>query len=385
MITPSLNIWHIICLFGALQGVFLFILLLFNKRGNKSANIFLALFVLSFSLRLIEIVAFWSKHLIDFPFLFTLTHPLVYLFGPLLYFYARFLLKENKSYSVKKYVFHFLPFIIHFVIYLPFYLMDSEIKVQIIDRVYSDAPRDPQIGLVVIYLLQIPHLFVYSLLINTLLKSYNLKTKNHFSFTQKINLKWLQQLLVIFAVFTIAWMSYGILSGFGSAYYFAADYVLTIGMAVMVYSIVIKSFINPEIHSQISVVKSNGKYEKSTLTKSLAAKIEADVHKLMKEGKPYLNSTIKLSEFAKLLNAHPHHVSQILNESFELNFYDFINKHRIEEFKRKLNEPANKDYTLLALAFEAGFNNKTSFNNAFKKFNGITPAEFKKQLNHSQK
>ncbi len=384
MITPSLNIWHIVCLFGAFQGIFLFLLLLFNKRGNKSANIFLALFVLVFSLRLIEIVAFWSRHLINFPFLFALTHPLVYLFGPLLYFYARFLLNDNGSFSVKNYLFHLLPFTLHFFAYLPFYFLDPQIKIKMIERLYTAISNEPRIELVIIYLLQIPHLLIYTLLTNSLVKSYDSKLKNHFSTIQRVNLKWLQQLLVAFAVFTIAWMSYGMLSGFGATYYFAADYILTIGMAVVVYSIVIKSFFNPEIYSQLNTIRSNGKYEKSTLTESLATKIEADIQKLMGEEKPYLNSSIKLNEFANLLDAHPHHVSQILNEKFELTFYDFINKHRVDEFKRKLNEPDNKDYTLLALAFEAGFNNKTSFNNAVKKFTGKTPVQFKNQINHSR-
>ncbi|MFA8436978.1 MAG: helix-turn-helix domain-containing protein, partial [Marinifilaceae bacterium] len=71
----------------------------------------------------------------------------------------------------------------------------------------------------------------------------------------------------------------------------------------------------------------------------------------------------------------------IINQGHGLNFNDYINQFRVEEFKRLLQDPQFSKETLLAVAFEAGFNSKTTFNTAFKKFTGMTPSEYRRSLN----
>ena len=61
------------------------------------------------------------------------------------------------------------------------------------------------------------------------------------------------------------------------------------------------------------------------------------------------------------------------------NFYDLINGYRVDEAKRLLVNPENKNYTILSVGFEAGFNSKTTFNTVFKKFTGLTPTDFREQ------
>ncbi|MFA8436982.1 MAG: helix-turn-helix domain-containing protein [Marinifilaceae bacterium] len=75
-----------------------------------------------------------------------------------------------------------------------------------------------------------------------------------------------------------------------------------------------------------------------------------------------------------------HHLSEIINQGHGLNFNDYINQFRVEEFKRLLQDPQFSKETLLVVEFEAGFNSKTTFNTAFKKFSGMTPSEFKRSL-----
>jgi AraC-like DNA-binding protein len=73
-----------------------------------------------------------------------------------------------------------------------------------------------------------------------------------------------------------------------------------------------------------------------------------------------------------------HYLSRIINEHHGQNFFDFINSFRIEEFKRRLADPHYKNFTLLAIAFDCGFNSKSAFNRFFKKVEGISPSEYKK-------
>ena len=94
--------------------------------------------------------------------------------------------------------------------------------------------------------------------------------------------------------------------------------------------------------------------------------------------KIYLNENLSLREFALHLKADPNLISFILNNHLDNNFYDFVNRYRIEEVKTKLNDPAYKHLTLLGIALESGFNSKTTFNRVFKQITGITPTEFQK-------
>ena len=87
------------------------------------------------------------------------------------------------------------------------------------------------------------------------------------------------------------------------------------------------------------------------------------------------------SELAKGLQMSRHQLSQVLNEQLGKNFYDFINEYRVEEFKSRIQLPENNHLTLLGVAFDSGFNSKTTFNTIFKKTTGLTPSDYKKTIN----
>src|SRR5690625_7676704 len=93
--------------------------------------------------------------------------------------------------------------------------------------------------------------------------------------------------------------------------------------------------------------------------------------------KPYLESDLTLPKLAEGLNVFTHHLSQVINEVHDKNFFNFINKYRIEEVKRKIQDPKFKNYTLLGIAYESGFNSKSAFNRAFRNFTGTTPSKYR--------
>ena len=95
------------------------------------------------------------------------------------------------------------------------------------------------------------------------------------------------------------------------------------------------------------------------------------------KAKPYLNNELRLQELAEMLNIPSHHLSQVINEHLQTTFFDFINRHRVEEAKSLMK--SDMESSLLEIAFKAGFNNKTSFTNAFKKFTKQTPLDYRQQ------
>jgi AraC-like DNA-binding protein len=118
------------------------------------------------------------------------------------------------------------------------------------------------------------------------------------------------------------------------------------------------------------------KYAKSGLSEAEAARIHAELKKLMATRKLYTEPELTLSDLSTHLDIPPNYLSQILNEREGKNFYDYINTLRIEEFKRLVSLPENKKFTILSLAFECGFNSKSSFNRYFKKVTGLPPSEY---------
>jgi len=100
---------------------------------------------------------------------------------------------------------------------------------------------------------------------------------------------------------------------------------------------------------------------------------------LMEKQKPYTNPDLSIAELSEMLKTKSHVLSKLLNEHYNKNFRDFINEYRIEEFIKISLSESNKNFTFLALAYEVGFNSKSTFNLAFKKSKGLSPREYFKQ------
>ncbi|NBB23343.1 helix-turn-helix domain-containing protein [Runella sp. CRIBMP] len=100
------------------------------------------------------------------------------------------------------------------------------------------------------------------------------------------------------------------------------------------------------------------------------------IEQLFKEQKLYLEPELSLSDLATKLKTNTSMLSAAINQNFGKNFNDFVNEYRVEEVKRQLKNPANAHLSLLGVAMECGFNSKSTFNRAFKKFTGQSPKEF---------
>ena len=96
----------------------------------------------------------------------------------------------------------------------------------------------------------------------------------------------------------------------------------------------------------------------------------------MNTKKPFKNPELNIAELSEMIDTKPHILSRLLNESFQKNFRDFINEYRGSEFIELTNSDEFKNYTYLALAYEVGFNSKSTFNLAFKKITKSSPREY---------
>lgn len=125
------------------------------------------------------------------------------------------------------------------------------------------------------------------------------------------------------------------------------------------------------------------KYTRSSLTDVEADHYQDKLLQLMQEQKPYLNNNLTLPELAAQLDMRsPKHLSQILNQRLQQTFFDFINRYRIEEATRQLQQP-DAEGRVLHIALSSGFNSEPSFYRAFKAHTGLTPTEYRKR--HGQR
>ncbi len=124
----------------------------------------------------------------------------------------------------------------------------------------------------------------------------------------------------------------------------------------------------------------SSKYVRSGLKAEDAARLMKEIEMIMESEKPYLDTDFSPQYLSQKLNAPVAYISQAINQECSTNFYGFVNGYRVQTVVSELEQKKNQPINLLHLALNAGFNSKSTFNQAFKKMTGFTPSEYKKQL-----
>ncbi|MBN2745473.1 MAG: tetratricopeptide repeat protein, partial [Bacteroidales bacterium] len=118
---------------------------------------------------------------------------------------------------------------------------------------------------------------------------------------------------------------------------------------------------------------------KSGVSDSFSEEMAGKILHLMKDEKLFLDEEFTASKLAEKLNTNTTYLSQIINDQFNTNFNGFVNKYRIDLAQEKLLHPDYSNFTIEAIANECGFKSKSSFNQAFKKYTGLTPSYYQEQ------
>ena len=121
------------------------------------------------------------------------------------------------------------------------------------------------------------------------------------------------------------------------------------------------------------------KYQKSKMEEKTAVLIIGKLGECMKKNKLYLNPDLKLQDVAKAVECSTGELSQVLNVFMSTNFTDFVNKYRVDEFIKRVQDKSASKYTLVSLSEQCGFSSRTSFFRSFKKLKGMSPAEYIKE------
>ncbi|MCF8298023.1 MAG: AraC family transcriptional regulator [Saprospiraceae bacterium] len=149
------------------------------------------------------------------------------------------------------------------------------------------------------------------------------------------------------------------------------DLIMAIGMFLIGYLSITKQF--KEQNNQAQKLK-----KKVIISENPDKQIL--IENAFKQDKIHLDNELTIDKLAYHLSMDTTELSSILNHEMNTNFYQLINSYRVEEVKKKLQEDDQRFFTLLAIAFDCGFNSKSTFNRVFKEFTGVSPKEFKDGL-----
>ena len=133
------------------------------------------------------------------------------------------------------------------------------------------------------------------------------------------------------------------------------------------------------LRKYVSYRKRRNKYKSSTLTPGKAEEYLRKILLCIEREKIYRDERISLNSFSKKLKISPRILSRIINEHLLKSFYELINFYRIREAREMLTSLQMKQKSILEIGYEVGFNSKSAFNRAFKKFTGLTPSRFRKE------
>ncbi|MDV3575914.1 AraC family transcriptional regulator [Elizabethkingia anophelis] len=349
--------------------------LILGKTKKQTADYLLAIWFFIIAIHLIFFILFYSGQFSSFPYLLGLDIPLPLIHGPMLYLYILCLTGQQPNRY--KWLLHFAPAILTYIYLISFFTLTSQEKIHVYEYGNTAYRFFRKIIMVIIILSGI----LYVTLSIMTVRQYKRRISDLYSNTEKINLNWSYYLITGIALIWIAVIMKNetlIFTLVGLfilvASYFGISHANILGL----------SAIQSNNSEEKQVVNENSitvKYQKNFAGEEVIQSIYQKLSFRMEHEKLYKDPELNLNQVAVLLNVHPNILSQTINSVENKNFYDYINQHRIEEFKRIVILPENQKFTILSLAFESGFNSKTSFNRNFKKYMDCSPREFIKNQN----
>lgn len=355
-------------------------------RFSEKPSGWLSGFILLCALYLVPFMlgyAGWYAHSGYRDTLFFIPFQQVLLLGPVLYFYMRSLLFPGKGYGRADIV-HFLPALL----YLGYSFLAFIYDVYIADTYYFYADgrdKDLKFWYQALGWLSLVYYLLQSL---ALYRNYRLQTQQWVSYADAIRRNWVRILLLAFLVLLALRLLFFVLNPewdeFGRKFWYYVSFSgLFLFLSVAGYSNALKSAAVPiakasEALLQLPDPAPSGSTETnaSKLSDQELVQLKARIKEALGHPSGFRDPELNLSGLAEVLGESPRQVSAGINQGFDTNFNDLVNRYRVNAVQQQLREGKQYQMTLLGIALECGFNSKATFNRAFKKHSGQSPAEW---------
>ncbi len=354
-------------------------------------------------------------------FVYFLIVPAILTFIPVFYLYI--LSITTPAFRFKRnHLIHFMPAIIILCLNIPYLTTSSPERLDFISQGYSMSRSTGlfryllniyMLGIFVFFTLQ---LATYALLAVKLYRGHKTYIESRYSYTENINLDWILILIICFVIFFIF---NDIMYFLGFRQHIFTQLIYNIAMLSIILYIGYRGLLQQDLNKnyqdhnlkqfiiqidstnfaeydskappQVIVdktivnkdftisdkIENTKKYSGSALTEYQKKVLISSLEHLMQCEKIFINEKLSIEDIALKLNTNTKYISQVINETYNINFYNYINSFRIEEARKLLSSEENEKYSILGIAQSVGFVSKSAFNVAFKRFSGLTPSEFK--------
>jgi AraC-like DNA-binding protein len=392
-----MNLIATIAICGALLGALLATALRLVQGRNRIANDILALFVLVFSVHLLLLAPLLNHQSFNIS-----VYPLflndVFLFGPLLYLYVRAMTEPNFRVRIADGL-HALPFVVFIGIGLSLKHPPNTIFTVLHSAAAQGWPPSPAAWVGLSFYLSFS---IYLLLSLLRLRQHARWFRQHFSWLEGVNLRWLRILARASLALSLIGLTLSVTRLFIDLAFWPRGAYSMLMMIALFHLIAFMAIWQPAIfHAAASVpsaaanvppepyiaqpaiaaqTDTAAKYETSALSAEQVQLAWRQLLSFMEQHKPYLDNELRLAQLANLFGMPAHHLSQIINQGAGQHFLEFITGYRIEEAKRLLACVKHRDKKMVALALDAGFNSQSAFYKQFRKHVGMTPQQYRAGL-----
>lgn len=373
------NFHDVILLMTAMQCLFCFLLLCLTIDRNKRSTLFLALFLFAHALIPINELVMWGAEFKMtardlFPSLYFFPMVAYYIDGALLYLCFKALV--FKDFSLTKIdLFHFIPLTAYITfIGLVFYSKPQDIRLEMINSesfVYSASYVYME------FLSKLIRVF-YAIACFSLISRYSSRLQDTNSNMEKVHLSWLRALVIGFLLvmvseaILVAAKIINIYTNFSFSLFVnigLTGYYITFALVNLLVFTAVRYFGAFEQVNEIKITK------KVRDERFFQPELALGVDDAIRGGQIYMDPDITLDKLAESLKILPRDLSSLINRHFGINFYEFINRYRIEEAKRMLTSEEYKATTITDIYLKVGFNSKSVFYTFFKKLEGMTPSQ----------
>ena len=362
---------------------------------QSQANKWLSLFVFLCSLYIMPWMLGFSGWYDQQPyrdFMFYMPFQHLFFIGPVLFFYVQSLLNPNFKLT-RSTSLHLLPGILYLLYSLIIFVVDKII----LKKYYfyadgTDKDFDPWYQY-----LGFASMVFYLLLSLKYYQKFILLMQNIVSYADNFLFKWVKTFLIAFLSMQMLQVIFFIIGFFvnidgyvGSWWYFFCFAIIMLYIAISGYNNNLDTYIPFEFDSfqnqKVLLLSSTSpevavEFNLETTTETTFNNEDILVWKskvttLFELENAAQNPELTLNDLAKNLKTNVSVVSKVINQGFEMNFNDFVNKYRIDQVKLAFQNGEHKKTTLLGIAFDCGFNSKATFNRAFKKNTGLSPKDY---------
>ncbi|MCB0550806.1 MAG: AraC family transcriptional regulator [Phaeodactylibacter sp.] len=359
------NEWlDIILIAGFTQGLFLCFVLWKKKQANRQALLYLIAVLGLLSLLMLGRATFQPSFVQKFATVIMLPDVILFLGGPLVYFFTLSLLRQKLPSKPRIYL-HYLPAIFHVAV------VNTTVGLNL------NGTWDFMTVAQVIFCMFVIEAAAIISFLGYFLVSFRAYYRYREAYYQKYAAPFLGRFLHPFFVLAFSMIGIWIL-GFTYNYSmekpdYMAYVIVWFLLAALIYFLAYQVYFHPALLELPEL-----REESAGPEVEIPAEWVERLARFMEKEKPFLNQEIKIGGLAEALNIPKHELSRVINQGFGKNFFDFINSYRIREFIALRQDKRNNHLNILELAYQSGFNSKSAFNRAFRKEAGQSPSAYLK-------